>query len=95
MASVLITAVGFASNSSMARSIERAGDLRLVALDVDDDVDVGHPPGDLGHAIGAAGGRRGSVISTWPPNERTSSKISAWSAATQMPGRRAERRAAS
>ena len=34
-----------------------AGDLRLVALDVDDDIDAGHPPGDLGHAIGAAGGR--------------------------------------
>ena len=33
-----------------------AGDLRLVALHVDDDVDVGHAAGDFGHAIGAAGG---------------------------------------
>ena len=33
-----------------------AGDLGLVALDVDDDVDVRHAPGDFGHAVGAAGG---------------------------------------
>ena len=36
----------------------RPGDLRLVALQVDDDLGVGHPPGDFGDAIGAAGRRR-------------------------------------
>ncbi len=36
----------------------RSGDFRLIALDVDDDIDAGHPPRHLRHAIGSAGGRR-------------------------------------
>ena len=40
----------------MTRSINFAGQLRLVALDVDDDLNALELPGDFGDAIGAAGG---------------------------------------
>ena len=41
------------------RQVDRpSGDFRLIALYVDDDVDIGHPPRHLRHAIGSAWGRR-------------------------------------
>ena len=77
VANVLITAVGFSSNRRMARSIDAPANLRLIALHIDDDVDIAHSPGNLGPTRSVPLGALGSVISTCPPKDRTSSKISA------------------
>ena len=54
MASVAIGASGSSSSSATTRSRASAGDLGLVALEVDDDPGLGEAGGDLGDAVGAA-----------------------------------------
>ena len=73
----------------------RAGDLRLVALDVDDDVDVGHPSGDLGHAIGAAGGAGIGHFGLAAERPHGSENLLVVRRHAYPPGDRADRRAAS
>ena len=85
---MLITAVGFASSSSTARSMRLARDFRFVALHIDDDVDIGQLAGDLGDAVGAAGGGRGWSFRPGRRSERTTrGDFFAWSVATQNAGR--------
>ena len=55
VASVLITAAGLRFEQ-LDRQVDRRGrNLRLVALHVDEDIDVRQLAGDFGHAVGAAG----------------------------------------